>query len=138
MNNHVIDPTYFYDCIEEFSFDFNLYVLTENDDVDEKGYTISKYELQTIRGSLQSTGSSRARSKEGNTLRKEYDFYCKSLYRIKEDDILEYKNNYYICTDINNDYDEYGVRGARLKLISLTAYRDLADYIKYLEGQKLV
>lgn len=138
MNNHVIDPTYFYDCIEEFSFDYNLYVLTENDDVDEAGYTISKYEKQTIRGSLQSTGSSRTRSTTGNTLNKEYDFYCKSLYRIKEDDILEYKNNYYICTAINNDFDEYGVRGARLKLISLTAYRDLADYIKYLEGEKLV
>jgi hypothetical protein len=138
MNNHVIDPTYFYDCIEEFSFDFNLYVLTENDDIDENGYTISKYELQTIRGSLQSSGSARVRSKEGNTTNKEYDFYCKSLYRIKEDDILEYKNNYYICTNINNDYDEYGVRAARLKLISLNTYRDLADYIKYLRGQKLI
>lgn len=138
MQNHVIDPTFFYDCIDEFSFDYNLYVLVENNAIDERGYTISKYELQTISGSLQSTGSSKNRSKSGSTISKEYDFYCKSLYRIKEDDILEYKNNYYICTAINNDYDEWGVRGARLKLISLTAYRDLADYIKYLRGQKLV
>ena len=138
MQNHVIDPTYFYDCINEFAFDYNLYVLISNDEINDNGYTVSKYELQTINGSLQSTGSSRKRSKEGNTLAKEYDFYCKSLYRIKEDDILEYKNNYYICTEVNNDYDEYGVRGARLKLISLTAYRDLADYIKYLKGEKLI
>lgn len=138
MHNHVIDPTFFYDAIDEFAFDYNLYVLISNDELDEAGYTISKYELQTISGSLQSTGSFRNRSKAGNTLSKEYDFYCKSLYRIKEDDILEYKNNFYICTNVNNDYDEYGVRGAKLKLTSLTAHRDLADYIKYLQGEKLV
>lgn len=136
--NHVIDPTFFYDAINEFAFDYNLYVLIANDEIDEAGYTISRYELQTINGSLQSTGSSRNRSKDGNTISKEYDFYCKSLYRIKEDDILEYKNNYYICTAINNDYDEWGVRSARLKLTSLTTHRDLADYIKYLEGRKLI
>lgn len=137
FQNHVIDPTYFYDAIEEFAFDYNLYVLTTNDIVDDAGYTKSTYELQTIRGSLQSHGSEVVRSKSGNTVQKTYEFYCKSLYRINQDDVLEYKNNYYICTSVH-DYDEWGVRQASLKLINLTTYRDLAEYIKYLKGEILV
>lgn len=138
LQNHVIDPTFFYDAIEEFSFNFDLYVVIKNDEIDEKGYTKTVYSKETIRGSLQSQGSSLNRSKSGNTISKTYNFYCKSLYRINIGDILAYKNNYYICDSINNDYDEYGVRGATLKLISLTTYRDLAAYIKYLNGTILI
>ena len=135
--NHVVDPTFFYDAIEEFAFNFNLYVLSENDEVDERGFSVSKYTHHIIHGSLQSNGSSRVRSKNGNTVDKSYEFYCKSLYRINVDDILEYKHNYFICTNVN-DYDEYGVRQASLKMITLTAYRDLAEYVKYLQGEHLV
>lgn len=134
--NHVIDPTFFYDAIEEFSFDYILYVNTGKD-VDEYGKRVLTYTQQCIRGSLQSKGSSIQRSKEGTTTEKGYDFYCKSLYRIDKNDILRYKNDFYIVNSVQ-DYDEYGVRSAELSMIQLTNYRDLADYIKYIEGEKLV
>lgn len=136
FQNHVIDPTYFYDAIEEFSFNYNLYVNVDKT-VNEYGKRVLKYSLQPIRGSLQSQGSTVSRSKSGNTDTKIYDFYCKSLYRINKNDILEYKDEYYIVTFVQ-DYDEYGVRNAQLKNIQLSQYRDLADYIKYLKGESLV
>lgn len=134
--NHVIDPTYFWDAIDEFEFSYNLYVNTSKT-VDEYGKRVLHYTHKIVRGSLQSRGSSIRRSKDGNENKKSYDFYCKSLYRIDKNDILEYKNEYYICTEVQ-DYDEYGVRSATLKMINIAQYRDLADYIKYLQGEKLV
>lgn len=136
LQNHVIDPTYFYDAIEEFAFDYNLYVNTQKT-VDDYGRRVLGYTLEKIRGSLQSGGSYVRRSKDGNTDEKTYDFYCKSLYRINKNDILEYKNEFFIVTKVQ-DYDEYGVRSATLHNIQLTQYRDLADYIKYLKGESLI
>lgn len=134
--NHVIDPTFFWDAIEEFSFDYTLYVNTSKT-VDDYGKRVLGYTVETIRGSLQSTGSQVNRSKSGNTDTKTYNFYCKSLYRIEKNDILEYNNEYYICTRVQ-DYDEYGVRSAELNMIQLTQYTDLANYVKYLQGEDLV
>lgn len=134
--NHVVDPTYFYDAIEEFAFDFVIYVVT-NKSIDEYGKRIRSFTKQMIRGSLQSDGTELNQSKDGSMTQRNYKFYCKSLYRIDIGDILEYKNNY-LLVDSVHDYDEYGVREASLKQIQLTAYRDLADYIKYLSGEKFV
>ena len=134
--NHVIDPTYFWDAIEEFSFDFDIYI-NVGKTVNDLGKRVLQYEKQTIRGSLQSQGSRINRDLTGNTIDHNYNFYCKSLYRINKNDVLNYKDNYYIVNAVR-DYDEYGVRSAELSLIQLTNYRDLADYIKYLQGDKLV
>ena len=134
--NHVIDPTYFWDAIEEFSFDYDLYV-NIGKVVNDLGKRVLQYEKQLIRGSLQSQGSTMVRAITGNTNTHDYNFYCKSIYRINKNDVLNYKDSYYIVNEVR-DYDEYGVRSARLSLIQLTAYRDLADYIKYLQGDKLV
>lgn len=134
--NHVIDPTYFYDAIEEFSFDYDIYI-NIGKTIDDLGRRVLQYEKQIIRGSLQSDGSEIHRDKSGTTSTHGYRFYCKSLYRININDVLEYKGNYYIVNKIR-DYDEYGVRSATLSMIQLAGYRDLADYIKYLEGDKLV
>lgn len=134
--NHVVDPTYFYDAIEMFAFNFTLYHKT-NEEKDENFNVVSTYESTIVRGSLQSQGSKVNRSKKGNTNSHDYNFYCKSLYRIHIDDIMEYKNNYYIVNDVR-DYDEWGVRSASLSLITLTEYRDFAEYLKYLEGEMLV
>lgn len=134
--NHNIDPTFFWDAIEEFSFNYNLYVNTSKT-VDEYGRRVLKYTQQIVRGSLQSSGSQVSRSKQGNTDSKSYNFYCKSLYRIDKNDILEYKNEYFIVNSVQ-DYDEFGVRSCTLSMISLTNYKDLADYIKYLKGEKLI
>lgn len=134
--NHVIDPTYFYDAIEEFAFDYNIFVKVDRT-VDDYGNVTAKYEQNVIRGSLQSDGSRLQQSKSGNTIGKGYRFYCKSLYRINIGDIIEYKTNFYIVKDVN-DYDEYGVRSCRLEMITLTEYRDFADYLKFIRGEKLV
>lgn len=134
--NHVIDPTYFYDAIEEFSFNFVIYVVTGKTLNANGKYTYS-YANQIIRGSLQSQGKSLEQSKEGNTDEVRYNFYCKSLYRIDIGDVIEYKGKYLRVESIR-DYDEYGCRSAELRMIQLTAYRDLAAYIKYLNGEELV
>lgn len=135
--NHVIDPTYFFDAIEEFSFNFRLFVKVGQTEPDDYGRIRSTYNMQTIRGSLQPTGKRINRNKAGNTETKGYNFYCKALYRIDIGDILEYKDNYYICVQ-SQDYDEYGVRSAEFSMIELTSYRDFADYLKYLKGEKLI
>lgn len=134
--NHVVDPTYFYDAIEEFAFDFVIYVVTSKS-IDEYGKRVRSFTKQMIRGSLQSSGTELNQSKDGSMTQRHYNFYCKSLYRIDIGDVIEYKNNY-LLVDSVHDYDEYGVREASLKQIQLTAYRDLADYIKYLNGEKFV
>lgn len=135
--NHVIDPTYFYDVIEEFAFDYDIHIVKENDIPDDYGRIKTTYTKNIIRGSLQSDGTRLVQSKEGNTHLVKYRFYCKSLYRINIGDIIEYKGNF-LRVDFVQDYDEYGVREAELIMIELSAYRDFADYIKYLRGEKLV
>lgn len=136
MQNHVIDPTYFYDCIEEFSFNYNIYVV-EKKEIDASGNVKRTYSKNLIRGSLQSQGVELRQSKDGNTKEMRYNFYCKSLYRIDIGDIIEYKNRYLRVESVK-DFDEYGVRECSLLMVQLTKYRDLADYIKYLRGEKLV
>lgn len=137
--NHVIDPTYFYDAIEEFSFDYTLYVLSKKAQVDDYGKTKRTYTHQSIRGSLQSRGGTHLRqSKTGNTIGDTRMFYCKSLYRINIGDILEDKNNFYLVKGVTEPYDEYGVRACELEMIRLTDHRDLSDYVAYLRGDKLV
>lgn len=136
MQNHVIDPTFFYDVIEEFAFNFNIYVVDKKT-VSDSGKIKTEYTKQTIRGSLQSKGTTLIQKNNGNTNTMTYMFYCKSLYRINIGDIIEYKGNYLMCDSVR-DYDEYGVRSAHLQMITLTAYRDLKDYIDYIEGRKIV
>lgn len=134
--NHVIDPTYFYDAIDEFAFDYKIYVVNDTE-VDDYGKVITTYKQNIINGSLQSDGVRERQSKSGTTQDKKYRFYCKSLYRIDIGDIIEYKDNY-LRVNFVKDYDEYGVREAELQVIKLAMYRDFADYIKYLKGEKLV
>ena len=130
--NHLIDPSYFYDAIEEFAFDYDLYVVVEQN-IDEYGNQVSQYQKQTIRGSLQTQGLRVNQSKKGNISQNSYDFYCKSLYRINIGDIIEYKNTYLQVKSVH-EYDEWGVRECELEMIQLSSYRDLAAYIKYLKG----
>lgn len=134
--NHLVDPTFFYDVIEEFAFDYDVYI-EQPGSVDDYGNTKISYKKEKIRGSLQVQGKPLRQSKTGNTMDVQYMFYCKSLYRIDIGDIIEYEGNFLRCID-THPYDEYGVREARLQMIQLTAYRDFADYIKYIKGQKIV
>ena len=134
--NHLIDPSYFYDAIEEFTFDYDIYVQTSEtlNAYYRKAYT---YEKQTIRGSLQTQGLSLHQSKSGNTETNEYNFYCKSLYRIKIGDFICYKEQW-LHVDSVHEYDEWGVREAHLTMVQLTSYNDLAEYVKYLKGEIIV
>ena len=134
--NHVIDPTFFYDAIEEFSFNYDIYVIVKNG-LNEAGKTAITFDKQIIRGSLQSQGEVLVQSETGNMITMRYDFYCKSLYRINIGDVIVYKNRYLLCKEVR-DYDEYGVRSASLEQIQLSSYRDLRDYIRYLNGEELV
>lgn len=134
--NHVIDPTYFYDAIEEFAFNYQIFIRTEKN-IDEYGCVSYSYEQNTIRGSLQTQGSRLNQSKSGNKVNVTYKFYCKSLYRIDIGDVIYYKEKYLMCID-THEYDEYGVREATLEMVTLTEYKDLAEYINYLNGVELV
>ena len=134
--NHLIDPTYFYDAIEEFAFDYDLYSVIE-ENIDEYGRQKHSYTRQTIRGSLQTEGLSFTQSKQGNRYKNEYNFYCKSLYRINIGDIIAYKNQYLQVQSVH-EYDEWGVRECSLEMIQISAYKDLMDYINYIKGENIV
>lgn len=134
--NHVIDPTFFYDAIQEFNFTYDWIIETEKQ-LDEYGRLVHVYTNTEIQGSLQSQGIRVVHRKEGNYEEMEYKFYCKSLYRIKENDFILYKGKHLMVTEVN-DYDEYGVREATLKMVQLNQYQDLKEYLKFLEGDLLV
>ena len=134
--NHVIDPTYFYDVIEEFAFNFDWYPVKDNI-VDAMGKKTFQYAKEKIRGSLQSQGTSLNQNLDLNTESMEYRFYCKSLYRISIGDFIHYKNRWLRVKSVR-DFDEYGVRSAVLQMVQLANYKDFAEYLKYLNGQVIV
>ena len=134
--NHVVDPTWFYDCLELFSFDYDAYIV-KGKTINCMGDEINTYDYCVIRGSLQSQGTTMNFSKTGNTESMEYEFYCKSLYRINIGDFIYYKHRLLNVYDVK-DYDEYGVRQCSLKLVQLTNYRDLQEYMKYINGEIIV
>lgn len=134
--NHLIDPSYFYDAIEQFAFDYDIFILTAEttDEFYRKKYS---YEKKTIRGSLQTQGLSLSQSKTGSIQTNEYNFYCKSLYRISIGDFIFYKGQW-LHVDSVHEYDEWGVREAHLTMVQLSSYRDLEEYVKYINGDIIV
>ena len=134
--NHLIDPSYFYDAIEQFAFDYDIFIqiAETTDEFYRKKYS---YEKKTIRGSLQTQGLSLSQSKTGNIQTNEYSFYCKSLYRINIGDFIFYKGQW-LHVDSVHEYDEWGVREAHLTMVQLSSYRDLEEYIKYINGDIIV
>ena len=135
LQNHVVDPTWFDDAIELFAFDYDWYVQA-GFKCDELGRRITKFDKLTIRGSLQPGRTTHQFSKDGNTDTMTYDFYCKNIYRITNGDFIIYKNRCLLVDDWN-DYDEYGVRSCRLRLVNLNNYKDLKEYLDYLNGDKV-
>ena len=134
--NHLIDPSYFYDAIEKFAFDYDIYVKT-GEVQDEYFRAKMTFEKKTIRGSLQTQGLSLNQTKTGNTQTNEYNFYCKSLYRINIGDFIFYKGQW-LHVDSVHEYDEWGVREAHLTMVQLSSYKDLEEYVKYIAGQEIV
>lgn len=134
--DHVVDPTYFYDAIEMFSFNYDLYRVSDYQ-IDDYGKRTSLFTKESIRGSLQSGGKNLNQNKEGNTNSMNYNFYCKSLYRINIGDFINYKDRWLHVNSVS-DYDEYGCRSCRLTLVQLTDYKDLEEYVKYIKGEIIV
>ena len=135
--NHVLDPTFFWDAIRlvgEFAFDAYIVVGEDEDDTGRIRYT---FEKKRIKGSLQSQGDKLVQKKEGNYHEYRYEFYCRSLYRIKIGDFLHYKNRW-LHVDEVHDFDEYGVRWVSAVMVELTTYRDLEEYVKYINGDIIV
>ena len=133
---HVIDPTFFDEALLEFNMSVDWYYEGDKT-IDRYGDLTTSYVKRTIEGSLQSQGTSLSLSKEGNTEDMEYEFFCKSLFRIKIGDFLFYKNRWLHVYSVR-DFDEWGVRSAKLKMVNLTNYKDLEETVKYLEGQILI
>lgn len=135
LQNHVIDPTFFYDAILEFAFDYDWYVLTGYD-LDDMKRRVAKFDHLIINGSLQPQSGNIDFRESGNTHNLKYNFYCKSLYRIDLGDfIYDKKKKRYLHVDEKHDYDEWGVRRVTLTMVNLTDYRDFEAYLKYLNGE---
>lgn len=134
--NHVIDPTFFFDAILEFAFDYHWYPC-KGYEIDEMKRRVAKFDHKMINGSLQPQQSTIDFKTTGNTNKLTYKFYCKSLYRINLGDFIFYKDRF-LHVDGVQDYDEWGVREASLTMVNLTDYRDFESYLKYLEGTESV
>lgn len=133
MPNHVIDPTFFFDAILEFAFDYDWFPMTGYE-LDSMKRRIAKFDHKKINGSLQPKVGNIEFKGSGNTNSLQYRFYCKSLYRINLGDFMFYKNRF-LHVDEVQDYDEWGVRECSLTMVNLTDYRDFEEYVKYLEGE---
>lgn len=134
--NHVIDPLYFQDCINEFGFYYDWFYENEFklDDLGMRNYNFAKTK---IFGSLQPQGISKNISMDGNTHSANYNFYCMSKYRIKIGDFILF-NGKYLHVNSVEEYDEYGVRVCKLSMVNLTVDKDLAEVIKFLQGESIV
>lgn len=133
MSNHVINPNYFDDAVEEFSFDYVWWHVT-GQIVDEYGNQKNTFTRLPLRGSLQPHSYSRSLNKEGMTEVRTYSFYCKSIYRIDSGDFINYQNDWLIVKGVE-PYDEYGVRTVELESANPAMYRDLMEAIKALTGE---
>lgn len=136
MQNHVNDPLYFFEAVEEFAFNFVWYSARDIE-LDDYGRKVTKYDVLEIRGSLQSQGTSLKQDFGGNTENMRYQFYCMGKYRIHIGDFIVYKHRY-LHVDSVRDYDEWGVRSCELTMVNLNNYKDLQEAVKYLNGESVV
>lgn len=134
--NHVIDPTFFNDAINEFAFEYDAYIVKDKI-IDDYGRIVSKFEKQKVVGSLQSSGKRLNQTKTGNTESWSYNFYCKSMYRLDIGDFIYYNDKWLHVIAIN-DYDEWGVRSCTLNMVQLSSYKDLQEFVKYQQGDIII
>lgn len=134
--NHVIDPTYFQDVVNEFGFWYDWYYEGEFE-VDDLGRKVTKFNKEKIYGSLQPQGISLKMDLSGNTQSASYKFYCMSKYRIKINDFIVF-NGKYLHVDNLEEYDEYGVRVCSLTMINLNTNKDLLEAVRFLNGESIV
>lgn len=135
--NHLVDPLWFEDAVEEFAFDYDWYIRS-GVHLNALGMQTSSFEKRTIHGSLQISDTNlNINQTTGNTQSTKYNFYCMSKYRINIGDFIYYKGKY-LHVDGVHDYDEMGVRTASLTMINLQNYADLEEAVRFLEGEQTV
>lgn len=132
MSRHIIDPTFFYDAIDMYSFNYDAYIV-RNIERDEYGRQKSTFDKVKVRGSMQTQGANLSQSKTGNTVSNRFKFYYKSKYRLNIGDFMIYDNKLLHIVD-SQPYNEYGVRECALEMAQLNEHRDLAEFIKLQTG----
>lgn len=136
-HNRLVDPDYFDDAIEEFKFPYVWYV--ENGiTIDDYGREVASFDKQTIYGSLQPKESTLNQSTSGNHQSLQYEFYCKAIYRINIGDFLQDEDGNFLHVDGFQNYDPWGVRRCNCTMVTLNQYKNFQDYIKYLNGEKIL
>lgn len=132
MSRHIIDPTFFDDAIDLYSFEYEAYIAS-NVVRDEYGFERTTFDKVMIRGSLQTQGSRLTQNKSGNIVNNSFKFYYKSEYRLNIGDFIFYDNKLLHVID-SQTYNEYGVRECSLQMTQLNEHRDLAEFIHLQTG----
>lgn len=132
---HLNDVRYFWDAIENFSFDYDFYTYSGRT-VDDRGHIKKSFTHSTIRGSLQSSnGYSKTRDKSGATVEGSFNFYCKSIYKFNIDDFIRtQEGQWLICVAVTEPYGEWGVRAGTFVMTDLYHQKELSDYLDTLNG----
>lgn len=134
MTNPIIDKTYFDDVNEEFGDDYVWYVNTGMV-VDDLGNQKNTFTKTIIKCSLQPKGNRIQRTQGGvNVETRNYELYCKSIYRINVNDFI-YDNNDWLIVNSVQPCDKYGVRQASLSSANPAMYKDLLESVKALNGE---
>ncbi len=136
MNNHIIDPTFFFDAIDMYSFDYIAYIV-KGVTRDDYGMQRSEYSKVKVRGSLQTQGSRLSQSKTGNVVSNTFKFYHKGTYSLNIGDFIIYNDKLLHIIDITS-YAEYGVSECTLEMTQLNEHRDLAEFIHLQTGDKRI
>ena len=136
-DRRIIDPDFFDEAIGEFRFQYNWFI-ENSKKVDDLGRLVSSFDKQTIYGSLQPDASTLNQSVDGNYQSLKYRFYCKAIYRINIGDFLQDDDGNYLHVDGVQNYDGWGVRQCTLTMVTLNQYKNFQDYIKYLNGEKIL
>lgn len=132
MSRHIIDPTFFDDAIDEYSFEYEAYIVS-NIEPNEYGMQKATFDKVKVRGSLQTQGSTLSQNAKGNVVSNRFKFYYKSKYRLNIGDFMTYDNK--LLHVINSQpYNEYGVRECTLEMTQLNEHRDLAEFIHLQTG----
>lgn len=137
MNNRIVDPDLFDEAINEFAFDYDWFV-ESNIEQDELFRMVSKFTMKTIHMSLQPQQSSLKQSTSGNHQELKYNWYCDAVYRVNIGDFFRDENGNYLHVDGVQQYDGWGVRQGTCTMVDLAQYKNLQDFIKYLEGEKIL
>ena len=135
--SRIIDPNFFDQAINEFKFTYIWYVET-GIRIDDLGRRIPSFDKRTIEMSLQPDQSRLVQTSQGNHHELTYKWYCKAIYRVNIGDFFFVLSGNYLHVDSVQSYDGWGVRQGSCTMVNLSQYKNLEDYIKYINGEKIL